>query len=125
MTRRKYPAEEKIRILLEGIRGEVSVSELCRRKSINPTICYISNDACRVKMLFLATGTCPDWMVLSARFAVPPGSLAIRPRRRDRRAADRRRFGWRKMQGEKCWRNSSESFSFGGFVIFRQPPERS
>ncbi len=30
--RRKFPAEEKNRILLEGIRGEVSVSELCRRE---------------------------------------------------------------------------------------------
>jgi transposase len=39
-TRRKYPAEEKIRILLEGIRGEVSVSELCRREGIYPTIYY-------------------------------------------------------------------------------------
>jgi transposase len=32
VTRRKFPAEEKIRILLEGIRGEVAVSELCRRE---------------------------------------------------------------------------------------------
>jgi len=40
VTRRKFPAEEKIRIVLEGIRGEVAVSELCRREGIHPTIYY-------------------------------------------------------------------------------------
>jgi len=29
-TRRKYSAEEKIRIVLEGLRGEESIAELCR-----------------------------------------------------------------------------------------------
>ncbi len=40
ITRRKFPAEEKIRILLEGIRAEVSVAELCRREGIHPTVYY-------------------------------------------------------------------------------------
>jgi len=40
VTRRKFPAEEKIRIVLEGIRGEVAVSELCRREGIHITIYY-------------------------------------------------------------------------------------
>ena len=40
VTRRKFPAEEKIRIVLEVIRGEVAVSELCRREGIHPTIYY-------------------------------------------------------------------------------------
>lgn len=39
-SRRKFPAEEKIRIVMEGIRGEVSVVELCRREGIHPTIYY-------------------------------------------------------------------------------------
>jgi transposase len=39
-SRRKFPAEEKIRIVLEGIRGEVPVVELCRREGIHPTIYY-------------------------------------------------------------------------------------
>ena len=30
-TRRHYSAEEKIRIVLEGLRGEDSITELCRR----------------------------------------------------------------------------------------------
>jgi transposase-like protein len=31
-TRRQYSAEEKIRIVLEGLRGEENISELCRRE---------------------------------------------------------------------------------------------
>ena len=39
-TRRKYSAEEKIRIVLEGMRGEESIAELCRRESIHPNLYY-------------------------------------------------------------------------------------
>ena len=33
-TRRQYSAEEKIRIVLDGLRGEDSIAELCRREGI-------------------------------------------------------------------------------------------
>ena len=33
-TRRQYSAEEKIRIVLEGLRGEASIAELCRKEGI-------------------------------------------------------------------------------------------
>ena len=39
-TRRKYSAEEKIRIVLEGLRGEESIAELCRREGIAPNLYY-------------------------------------------------------------------------------------
>ena len=39
-TRRRFSAEEKIRIVLEGLRGEQSVSELCRREGIAATLYY-------------------------------------------------------------------------------------
>jgi transposase len=39
-TRRQFTAEEKIRIVLEGLRAQVSVTELCRREGIAPTIFY-------------------------------------------------------------------------------------
>jgi len=39
-TRPKFPAEEKIRIVLEGVRAEESVAGLCRRQGIRPTIYY-------------------------------------------------------------------------------------
>ena len=39
-TRRKYSAEEKIRIVMEGLRAEESVAELCRKEGINPNVYY-------------------------------------------------------------------------------------
>ena len=39
-TRRKFTPEEKVRIVLEGFRREVTVRELCRREGINPNIYY-------------------------------------------------------------------------------------
>ena len=39
-TRRRFPTEDKVRIVMEGIRGEVPVAELCRREGIHPTIYY-------------------------------------------------------------------------------------
>ena len=33
-TRKQYSAEEKIRIVLDGLRGEVTIAELCRREGI-------------------------------------------------------------------------------------------
>ena len=39
-TRRKFSPEEKIRIVLEGLRGEQSVSELCRREGIASNLYY-------------------------------------------------------------------------------------
>mgnify|MGYP000748879989 CR=1 FL=1 len=40
LTRRKYTLEEKIRIVLEGFRREVTVSDLCRREGIKPGAYY-------------------------------------------------------------------------------------
>ena len=39
-TRRKYTAEEKIRIVLEGFRREATVNDLCRREGIKPHSYY-------------------------------------------------------------------------------------
>ena len=39
-TRKKYSAEEKIRIVLAGLRGEYSISELCRREEIAESLYY-------------------------------------------------------------------------------------
>jgi transposase-like protein len=42
-TRRRHSSEEKIRIVLEGLRGEDSIAELCRREELN------QNVYCRLK----------------------------------------------------------------------------
>ena len=39
-TRKQYSAEEKIRIVLEGLRGEENISELCRREGIAASMYY-------------------------------------------------------------------------------------
>jgi transposase len=39
-SKKKYSAEEKIRIVLEGLRGEMAVAELCRKEGINQNSYY-------------------------------------------------------------------------------------
>ena len=39
-TRRKFSAEEKIRVVLDGLRGESSIAELCRREGIAESLYY-------------------------------------------------------------------------------------
>ena len=52
--RRKFAPEEKIPIVLEGLRGEQSISELCRREGIAANLYYRwSNDLPRLSYQFL------------------------------------------------------------------------
>ena len=51
-TRRHHSAEEKIRIVLEGLRGEDSIAELCRKEGINQNLYY------RWSKEFLEAGDC-------------------------------------------------------------------
>jgi transposase len=39
-TRKKYSTEDKIRIVLSGLRGEYSIAELCRREGIAQSLYY-------------------------------------------------------------------------------------
>ena len=39
-THRRFSAEEKIRIVLEGLRGEESIAALCRREGLAPNLYY-------------------------------------------------------------------------------------
>jgi len=39
-TRRQFSAEEKIRIVLEGLRGDDSIAELCRKEGIAQSLYY-------------------------------------------------------------------------------------
>ena len=39
-TRRRFSAEEKIRIVLKGLRSEESIAALCRREGLNPNLYY-------------------------------------------------------------------------------------
>ena len=48
-TRKQYSAEEKIWIVLAGLRGEDSISELCRREGIAESLYYIYGRLSRCK----------------------------------------------------------------------------
>ena len=39
-TKRKFNSEEKIRIVLEGLKGEDSIASICRREGISPNLYY-------------------------------------------------------------------------------------
>jgi transposase len=39
-ARRQYSAEEKVRIVIAGLRGEESIAELCRKEGINQNLYY-------------------------------------------------------------------------------------
>ena len=39
-SKKKYSSEEKIRIVLDGLRGEITIAELCRREGINTNVYY-------------------------------------------------------------------------------------
>lgn len=39
-ARKKFSAEEKIKIVLEGLKGEDSIAEICRREGIAPALYY-------------------------------------------------------------------------------------
>ena len=39
-NRRQYTAEEKVRIVIAGLRGEESIAELCRKEGINQNLYY-------------------------------------------------------------------------------------
>ena len=67
-TRRHHSAEEKIRIVLEGLRGEVSIAELCRKEGINQNLYY------RWSKKFLEAG--------KKRLACNGGEPLLRPRPR-------------------------------------------
>ncbi len=61
-TRRKYTPEEKIRIVLEGFRREVTVNDLCRREGIKPHSYYAwtgSPGACQPEPYFPIIGYSP------------------------------------------------------------------
>ncbi|MGB6700089.1 MAG: transposase, partial [Methylocella sp.] len=66
-ARRHFSAEDKIRIVLEGLRGEESIAELCRREGIVQNLYYRwSKDFLEAGKKRLAGDT--------ARAACPPGN---------------------------------------------------
>ena len=61
-TRRKFSSEEKIRIVVDGLRGETSIAELCRREGIAQNLYY------RWSKDFLESGKKRQIWILKVRF---------------------------------------------------------
>ena len=89
-TRKQYSAEEKIRIVLSGLRGEDSIAELCRREGIAESLYYSWSKE------FLEAGK----KRLSGDTARQP---ARRPRVRSRSCATRCATSRRRLPN-RCWR---------------------
>jgi transposase-like protein len=62
-TRRKYSAEERIRIVLEGLRGEENISELCRREGVAASMYHGWS-----KEFLEAVSAGRGWRLFAARF---------------------------------------------------------
>ena len=88
-TRRQYSAEEKIRIVLEGLRGEENISELCRREGIAASMYYgwskefleagkrrLAGDTTRRMHIIMATDEV-DWQRQTAAL-VAAGTVGLR-----------------------------------------------
>ena len=75
-TRRRYAAEEKIRIVLQGLRGEESIAELCRREQINQNLYYRwSKELLEAGKKRLAGDTKREAKRLAPAMELPPGTL--------------------------------------------------
>jgi transposase len=85
-TRRKFSAEEKVRIVMEGLRGECSVAELCRREGISANLYYRwSKDFLEAGKKRLAGDTVREANTDSS------GSLSMSETDRSHRRSERRR----------------------------------
>jgi transposase len=67
-TRKQYSSEEKIRIVLDGLRGEHSIAELCRREGIVESLYYSWSKE------FLEAGKRPVNRAIIAQSTAPQGS---------------------------------------------------
>jgi transposase len=74
-TRKQYSAEEKIRIVLGGLRGEDSIAELCRREGIAQSLYYSwSKEFLEAGKKRLAGDTAP---FLTLSIVVQPTAIAL------------------------------------------------
>ena len=78
-TRKKYSAEEKIRIVLEGLRGEESISSLCRREGINPNLYYKwSKEFLEAGKRWIWLGSVEPNQITFFTYLITPSAPAIR-----------------------------------------------
>ena len=74
-TRKQYSAEKKIRIVLDGLRGEHSIAELCRREGIAESLYYIWSKEFGERIL-----SCPSPIAIIGPLRLDELELAARER---------------------------------------------
>ena len=88
-TRRHFSAEDKIRIVLDGLRGEDSIAEICRKEGIAQSLYYTwSKEFMEAGKRHLAgdtarAATTDEVKDLRLRRALQPPALSREPRQRD------------------------------------------
>ena len=68
-TRRRFNTEEKIRIVLEGIKSETSIAELCRREGIVENNYYRWSKDFLDAIQELPANTSPAWIIMLPHLA--------------------------------------------------------
>ena len=61
-TRRKFSSEEKIRIVLDGLRGEYSIAELCRREASTDEVVDLKKENTDLKQAVAELYLRNDWL---------------------------------------------------------------
>ena len=88
-TRRQYHAEEKIRIVLEGLRGEESIAELWRREGINTNLYYRwSKDFLEAGKKRLALNTTREATSDEVKVPCPTGTKAVVGQLKDQHSSE-------------------------------------
>ena len=88
-TRKRYSSEEKIRIVLEGLRGEESVAELCRKEGINANIYYRwSKDFLEAGKKRLALNTTREATSDEVKVPCPTGTKAVVGQLKDQHSSE-------------------------------------
>ena len=119
-TRRLYSAEEKVRIVIAGLRGEDSIAELCRKEGINQNLYY------RWSKPFLEAGK----KRLAGDTAREATSDAVKGLRAESHQLKELLAGGmpscprvRRADNDDCsTRRMISSFSAAGYLMYRTPP---
>ena len=91
-TRRHFSAEDKIRIVLEGLRGEDSIAELCRKEGIAQSLYYtwskefmeagkrrLAGDTARAATTASRASLREPWATFAVKFPVASATVYVRP----------------------------------------------
>jgi len=92
-TRKQYSAEEKIRIVLGGLRGKVTIADLCRREGMRPPLRPCSRHPTYVASCVASGPTTIEWSLRCIEILAGHKSLCL-PSETMIRTAAAPAYGW-------------------------------